>query len=98
MTGELVTVPLAALVALAEYAESMKESADGEFLISKAERDASDREFGELIAALGVPGLLEEGSGEDPEVFCPICFVGSEPHEIHENCVARLREAMEGPQ
>lgn len=49
-----VSVPLPALHALIEYADTMKSYADQEFLCSEEERAASDREFAALVDALGI--------------------------------------------
>lgn len=57
MTEDFVTVPRAALIALVEYASGAKLFVDGAYVCYGDEQDASDKEFADLIEALGVEGI-----------------------------------------
>lgn len=52
-------MPLTALRELVEYADSMRMSADSQFLVGRKEFDDSQAEFDGLVAALGVDSLTD---------------------------------------
>jgi hypothetical protein len=54
---DTVEVPLAALKALVERADGWRTQADQEFVVGAVEQAASDKEFADLVAALGIEGL-----------------------------------------
>lgn len=67
---EQVTVPLDALRELIEYTDGARAQRDTEFVVTDAEQEASDKEFADLVGALGVPGLIDEErrwAGFDPD-------------------------------
>jgi uncharacterized membrane protein len=57
MSEDFVTVPRAALVALIEYAENAKLYYLSDYTWMKSQEDEADREFTDLIKALGVEGI-----------------------------------------
>jgi hypothetical protein len=64
MAGPLYAyVPIDALRALVEYADGERICADEGAGLGPAARTASDTEFRELVAALGVPALLPDEVG-----------------------------------